>query len=159
MAWRRPGDKPLSESMMVRLPTHICVTRPQWVNEAESLMMMKRFISLNTTKYQWFSPHWVTNHFLVSHTYAPGFICLSSILMTVLDLSDSAKWNRSTNMFVMVKGNCSYTDHRYGYTSSLIGNWKCQVLIKNIHSHRSDGPTIYPLCIWGPTFKHYWLNA
>ena len=31
MAWRRPGDKPLSEPMMVRLPTHICVTRPQWV--------------------------------------------------------------------------------------------------------------------------------
>ena len=32
MAWRRSGDKPLSESMMVSLPTHICVTRPQWVN-------------------------------------------------------------------------------------------------------------------------------
>ena len=32
MAWRRPGDKPLSEPMVVRLPTHICVTRPQWVN-------------------------------------------------------------------------------------------------------------------------------
>ena len=32
MAWRRPGDKPLSEPMMFRLPTHICVTRPQWVN-------------------------------------------------------------------------------------------------------------------------------
>ena len=32
MAWRRPGDKPLSESMLVSLPTHICVTRPQWVN-------------------------------------------------------------------------------------------------------------------------------
>ena len=31
MAWRRPGDKSLSEPMMVRLPTHICVTRPQWV--------------------------------------------------------------------------------------------------------------------------------
>ena len=31
MAWRRPGDKALSETMMVRLPTHICVTRPQWV--------------------------------------------------------------------------------------------------------------------------------
>ena len=28
MAWRRPGDKPLFEPMMVRLPTHICVTRP-----------------------------------------------------------------------------------------------------------------------------------
>ena len=32
MAWRRPGDKPLSEPMMVNLLTHICVTRPQWVN-------------------------------------------------------------------------------------------------------------------------------
>ena len=32
MAWRRLGDKPLSEPMMVSLPTHICVTRPQWVN-------------------------------------------------------------------------------------------------------------------------------
>ena len=31
MAWRRPGDKPLSEPMMVKLPTHICVTRPEWV--------------------------------------------------------------------------------------------------------------------------------
>ena len=32
MAWRRPGDKPLYEPMMVNLSTHICVTRPQWVN-------------------------------------------------------------------------------------------------------------------------------
>ena len=31
MAWRRPGDKPLSEPMMVSFPTHICVTRPRWV--------------------------------------------------------------------------------------------------------------------------------
>ena len=30
MAWCRPGDKPLSEPMMVSLLTHICVTRPQW---------------------------------------------------------------------------------------------------------------------------------
>ena len=35
MAWRRPGDKPLSEPMVVRLPTHICVARPQWVNAFE----------------------------------------------------------------------------------------------------------------------------
>ena len=32
MAWRRPGDKPLSEAMMVSLLTHICVARSQWVN-------------------------------------------------------------------------------------------------------------------------------
>ena len=32
MAWRQPGDQPLSEPMMVSWLTHICVTRPQWVN-------------------------------------------------------------------------------------------------------------------------------
>ena len=32
MAWHWPGAKPLPELMMVRLPTHISVTRPQWVN-------------------------------------------------------------------------------------------------------------------------------
>ena len=31
MAWGRPGDKLLSEPIMVRLLTHICVTRPQIV--------------------------------------------------------------------------------------------------------------------------------
>ena len=31
MAWRRSGDKPLSEPVMVILPTHKCVTRPQWL--------------------------------------------------------------------------------------------------------------------------------
>ena len=33
MALRRPGDKPLSEPMMVSLLTHICVTRPQWMSD------------------------------------------------------------------------------------------------------------------------------
>ena len=30
MAWRQPGDKPLSEPIMARLPTQKCVTRDQW---------------------------------------------------------------------------------------------------------------------------------
>ena len=33
MAWRRTGDKPLSEPMMISLLTHICVAQPQWVNK------------------------------------------------------------------------------------------------------------------------------
>ena len=32
LAWPRPGDKPLSEPMVVSLLTHMCVTRPQWIN-------------------------------------------------------------------------------------------------------------------------------
>ena len=33
MAWRRQGDRPLYESMMIRLLTHICVTQSQWREE------------------------------------------------------------------------------------------------------------------------------
>ena len=33
MAWRRPGDKPLSEPTLVSLLMYICVTRPQWVKQ------------------------------------------------------------------------------------------------------------------------------
>ena len=36
MAWRRPGDKPLSEPKMVRMSTNICVTRPQWVKDSKN---------------------------------------------------------------------------------------------------------------------------
>ena len=32
MAWRRPGYKPISEPLMVRLSSHICITQPQWFN-------------------------------------------------------------------------------------------------------------------------------
>ena len=40
MAWRRSGDKPLSQPMMVSLMTHICVTRPQWVKDARPLRVI-----------------------------------------------------------------------------------------------------------------------
>ena len=42
MAWCRPGDKPLSESMMFSLLTHICVTRPQWVNVMACYLFIHR---------------------------------------------------------------------------------------------------------------------
>ena len=38
MAWRRPGDKPLSETMMVTLLTHIHVTRPQCVKHENDMI-------------------------------------------------------------------------------------------------------------------------
>ena len=45
MACRRPGDKPLSEPMMSALPTHICVTRPLWVNTSALLKMTHIFMT------------------------------------------------------------------------------------------------------------------
>ena len=62
MAWRRPGDKPLSESMMVSLPTHICVTRPQWVNPLyvrDGVTILNMWISRNHPKLTHCMLRWV----------------------------------------------------------------------------------------------------
>ena len=51
MPWCHPGDKPLSERTMFSLPTHICVTRPQWVK-----LYARRLYFIITTRYtrgQW----------------------------------------------------------------------------------------------------------
>ena len=62
MAWRRSGDKPLSEPMMVSLLTHICVTRPQWVNiNKQTRINMWILISERKHQYKpvtnWMTPH------------------------------------------------------------------------------------------------------
>ena len=46
MAWRRPGDKPLSEPMMVKLLTHICVTRSQWVKTIDDIDLINPYPNL-----------------------------------------------------------------------------------------------------------------
>ena len=43
MTWRWPGDKPLSEPVMVSLLVHICITGPQWVNTLRSEQSSRRF--------------------------------------------------------------------------------------------------------------------
>ena len=64
MAWRRPGDKPLSEPMMVSSLTHICVTRPQWVNTLRSRKNGRQFADFSNAFYWmkmfvfWLKFHW-----------------------------------------------------------------------------------------------------
>ena len=53
MAWRRPGDKPLSELMVVSLPTHICVIRPQWVKITAASPRGQRVNSLGPSDAIW----------------------------------------------------------------------------------------------------------
>ena len=50
MAWRRLGDKTLSGPMIVSLLTHICVTRPQWVNG--TLLSLRDLCSDSLNEYQ-----------------------------------------------------------------------------------------------------------
>ena len=63
MAWRRPGDKPLSEPMIVTLLTHICVTRPQWVKTGSEDMhnQYPDYWCLETK--QWWQLNYMNNFF------------------------------------------------------------------------------------------------
>ena len=49
MAWRQPGDKPLSEPMMVSLLMHICITRPQWVKRHSETNILQRDLQLQNS--------------------------------------------------------------------------------------------------------------
>ena len=49
MARRRSGDKPLSEPMMVSLPTHICLTRPQWIKR---IVQYRKWSSLDIKQFK-----------------------------------------------------------------------------------------------------------
>ena len=47
MAWCRPGNKPLSEPMMVSLLEHIWVIRPQWIKMMTNLLLHAERLSTN----------------------------------------------------------------------------------------------------------------
>ena len=49
IAWRRLGDKLLSEPRLVSLTTHICVIRPQWVNDSPHVITF----GLQSNKHIW----------------------------------------------------------------------------------------------------------
>ena len=51
MAWRRSGDKPLSEPLMISWLMHICVTRPQGVNQHRDKGMGKLLHHISATIY------------------------------------------------------------------------------------------------------------
>ena len=55
MAWGRLGDKPLSKPMMVGLLTHICLTRPKWVNKRGPRLppSLKNLLVLNSLVPEW----------------------------------------------------------------------------------------------------------
>ena len=64
MAWRQPSAKSIFEPMMVRSPMHICVTRPQWVDNFLThikVRFLEHFLSnlpqVNATRPQW----WLVN--------------------------------------------------------------------------------------------------
>ena len=74
MAWRRPGDKLLSEAMVVSLPTHICVTRPQWVKKGFvfEFMTMRRVPSAQTHVDQLIVTEWCWKYMTSNGSWCMG---------------------------------------------------------------------------------------
>ena len=89
MAWHRPGDKSLSGPMMVRLPTHICVTRPQWVNQRHNDLQEVYYKSCKHYLFHWYTIHvyhisFYSLAFVASNIYSNAheteYFCLENTL-------------------------------------------------------------------------------
>ena len=84
MAWRRPGDKSLSEPMMVSLLMHICVTRPQWVDS----LPLGDFNSLVPGKFEWHFRYLIFQ--IISVINGWGISCELALRLMLLALTDNS---------------------------------------------------------------------
>ena len=93
MAWGRPGDKPLSEPMMVSLLTHICVNRPQWV-KARKQRMWKSQYKANTIMnwVQLYHSH-ICHYGDERHTVVYYRLMLNCCKYIPMKRTTMAKWN------------------------------------------------------------------
>ena len=102
MAWHRLVDKPLSEPMMVSLLTHICVTRPQWVNCKQKWHKMwsgaiqTAFLSIFSFTENWYN--WTPNSSRVPERLESNFIHINflhkkeSVDYWVTDVAYTLHW-------------------------------------------------------------------
>ena len=77
MAWRHSGDKPLSEPMMVSLPTHICVIRPQWVNS-----FALGILTYTTDHGHYYPKLWLVKYSIYNHYFNHPWFISKGILST-----------------------------------------------------------------------------
>ena len=92
MAWRRPCDKPLSEPMMVRLPTHICVTRPQWVKGR----FANQCVSLHGIRNHWY-PVWIHDKTFNQHEASQRLVTTIFAFRTIW-----SPWNVTCDLPVLL---------------------------------------------------------
>ena len=92
MAWRGPGDKPLSEPMMVSLPTHICVIRPQWVKICLICCTCSGMTMMLATDSQVLKVNWklyIFRFVVFIYIYIYIFICMHEICSGSVAISHS----------------------------------------------------------------------
>ena len=86
MASRWPGDNPWSEPMMVSLLTHICVTRPQWVNWSvlDNSRYMHNTGDENSLHEKWNRSLNISTQDINFHREANDFIDNKGLLLTTI---------------------------------------------------------------------------
>ena len=98
MAWRRPGDKPLSEPMLVFVPTHICVTRPQWVNPSVFFIFIN-FLAIACSLFGmmlfYMNQHWLTVNFTTRNNLSWNLIRSTRVFFQeiVFEAVDCQQWS------------------------------------------------------------------
>ena len=120
MAWRLSGDKPLSEPMMVSLPTHICA-RPQWVNWLGALWHVALVVNSWTP---WLVPyHLIKPLWFISKSGTHGFhLRVPDLQMSCSDLT-WMRWYQNSNHSNKNQVTC-FIRRQHVSSSSLVMIWR-----------------------------------
>ena len=117
LAWRRPGDKPLSEPIMVKILTHICVTQPQWVKTwlSRSKYLHKRDPIVHLTGQAMGCLLWIQHHIYLSlqwHHNECNVISSHQPHDCLLNYLFSHRSKKTTKLCITGLCVCSCTDQR-----------------------------------------------
>ena len=114
MAWRRPGDKALSEPMVAELLTHVCVIRSQWVKVGAGLDIWvpcgRHFVKCNN---RLTSPGF---HCITLYTAFQKLSTQSSLPLVFAHLGECDACNWMIVIHIKVFFISSYNDHRVLHT-------------------------------------------
>ena len=98
MAWRRPGNKPLSEPMMFILLTHICATQP---NDKMTIEQIK-CIPQAGTLYKWSTlKMWSFNNVIMDLSVS-GLLCHSTVCSAACSGWHQRKYQSSASLAICV---------------------------------------------------------
>ena len=153
MAWHRIGDKPLSEPIMVNLLTHICVTRPQWVNpthaEKDSRRLLRRVQMTSGT-----GPRWINTCGQNAVTENGKYRACRLPFMAMI-------YSSAEDILFLTTGVCVYTSPQYHGRNSVTA-WSVvdvlQVTVVPVPRHRENShlPSLQPkVPRWQGSWGHH----
>ena len=151
MAWRRPGDKPLSEPMMVSLLTHICVTRPQWVKMKFFIAWIETIEKPSSLSYY----HYRNSHYKDKTVTRPSYLNNVFIIFIVFIMRTS--YNGKDSIYIETGPD---PENTYLKICTLF-DLRCFSYVIRSWFMRSDLPILFriaplPLTVWLPICK--WRN-